>query len=77
MERTAKTCRTRVESVATEIRERIDSRRLVQGVRIPSVRAFAEAMGVSKSTVVEAYERLAADGVLVSRPGSGWPACLA
>ena len=72
MERTAKTCRTRVESVATEIRERIDSRRLVQGVRIPSVRAFAEAMGVSKSTVVEAYERLAAEGAIVSRPGSGF-----
>jgi DNA-binding transcriptional MocR family regulator len=29
-------------------------------------------MGVSKSTVVEAYERLAAEGVIASRPGSGF-----
>ena len=57
---------TRVEAVAGEIRTRIAARRLVPGVRIPSVRAFADAMGVSKSTVVEAYERLAAfaDGLL-------------
>ncbi|PSD49833.1 hypothetical protein C7E25_09505, partial [Stenotrophomonas maltophilia] len=32
------------------------------GSRLPSVRAQAAAMGVSVSTVVEAYERLAAEG---------------
>ena len=63
---------TRVEIVAGEIRERIAARHLVPGVRIPSVRAFAESMGVSKSTVVEAYDRLAAEGTLVARPGSGF-----
>jgi DNA-binding transcriptional MocR family regulator len=63
---------TRVEAVVGEIRERIAARRLVPGVRIPSVRAFAETMGVSKSTVVEAYERLAAEGAVVARPGSGF-----
>lgn len=63
---------TRVEAVVGEIRERIAARRLVPGVRIPSVRAFAETMGVSKSTVVEAYERLAAEGAVVPRPGSGF-----
>ncbi|MET0429047.1 MAG: winged helix-turn-helix domain-containing protein, partial [Microvirga sp.] len=63
---------TRVEAVIGEIRERIAARRLVPGVRIPSVRAFAGTMGVSKSTVVEAYERLAAEGAVVARPGSGF-----
>lgn len=62
----------RVEAVAIGIRERIAARRLVPGARIPSVRAFAETMHVSKSTVVEAYERLAAEGAIVSRPGSGF-----
>ena len=62
----------RTEAVAAGIRERITARQLAPGARIPSVRAFAESMGVSKSTVVEAYERLAAEGAIVSRPGSGF-----
>ena len=64
--------RGRTEAIAQGIRERIAARALIPGARIPSVRAHAEAMGVSKSTVVEAYERLAAEGAIVSRPGSGF-----
>ena len=63
---------TRTEGVADDIRERIVARQFAPGTRIPSVRALAEAMGVSKSTVVEAYERLVAEGAIVSRPGSGF-----
>lgn len=55
-----------------EIRSRIAGRRLVPGDRLPSVRAFAKTMDVSASTVVEAYERLAAEGLIRSRPGSGF-----
>lgn len=33
---------------------------------------MAETIGFSKSTVVEAYDRLAADGTIRSRPGSGF-----
>jgi DNA-binding transcriptional MocR family regulator len=33
---------------------------------------MAEAIGFSKSTVVEAYDRLAAEGVIRSRPGAGF-----
>ncbi|KAB1123056.1 aminotransferase-like domain-containing protein [Neorhizobium galegae] len=55
-----------------EIRSRIAGRGLVPGARLPSVRAFAKAMHVSASTVVEAYERLAAEGLIRSRPGSGF-----
>ncbi|MBW8733561.1 MAG: PLP-dependent aminotransferase family protein [Asticcacaulis sp.] len=54
------------------IRSRIQTRSLTPGDRLPSVRAFAKAMAMSVSTVVEAYERLAAEGVIRSRPGSGF-----
>ena len=54
------------------IRGRIAGRALATGDRLPSVRAFAETMGVSPSTVVEAYDRLAAEGVIRARRGSGF-----
>lgn len=54
------------------IRQRIAARSLTPGARLPSIRAFAKSMRVSKSTVVEAYERLAAEGTIRSRPGSGF-----
>lgn len=62
----------RIGTVMAEIRSRIAGRGLVPGARLPSVRAFAKAMHVSASTVVEAYERLAAEGLIRSRPGSGF-----
>ena len=63
---------TRIDRVMTAIRGRIVDRSLMPGSRLPSVRAQSKAMGVSVSTVVEAYERLAAEGVIRSRPGSGF-----
>ena len=42
------------------------------GSRLPSIRAFAQVQGVSKSTVVDAYDRLVADGTIASRRGSGF-----
>lgn len=54
------------------IRSRIASRSYLPGARLPSVRAQAKAMELSVSTVVEAYERLAAEGVICPRPGSGF-----
>ncbi|ESY97426.1 MULTISPECIES: PLP-dependent aminotransferase family protein [unclassified Mesorhizobium] len=63
---------TLVEGVMAAIRQRIAARSLTPGARLPSIRAFAKSMQVSKSTVVEAYERLAAEGAIRSRPGSGF-----
>lgn len=54
------------------IRNRIASRALTPGEKLPSIRRFAGVMSVSPSTVVEAYDRLAAEGVIRSRPGSGF-----
>ncbi|MGY5779797.1 aminotransferase-like domain-containing protein [Rhizobium sp. LEGMi135b] len=66
---------TRIEGVMTAISDRIASRGLMPGARLPSVRGFAKTMQVSVSTVVEAYERLAAEGTIRSRPGSGFYVC--
>ncbi len=54
------------------IRQRIAGRMLAPGARLPSIRAQAGTMAVSKSTVVEAYDRLAAEGVIEARRGSGF-----
>ncbi|MBZ9732261.1 PLP-dependent aminotransferase family protein [Mesorhizobium sp. CA18] len=63
---------TLVETVMAAIRQRIAARTLTPGARLPSIRAMARSMQLSKSTVVEAYERLAAEGTIRSRPGSGF-----
>ncbi len=63
---------TRIEAVMEAVRTRIAARHLPPGARLPSVRAQARAMTVSVSTVVEAYERLVAEGLIQARPGSGF-----
>lgn len=63
---------TRIQTVMAEIQSRIASRTYTPGARVPSVRAMAQAMQVSVSTVLEAYERLMAEGVLSARRGSGF-----
>ncbi len=54
------------------IQHRIEQRVLTHGARLPSVRAMAQSTGISKSTVVQAYDRLVAEGTIRSRPGSGY-----
>ncbi|QHJ01053.1 aminotransferase class I/II-fold pyridoxal phosphate-dependent enzyme [Xylophilus rhododendri] len=63
---------TRIEQVMAHVRAGIASRTQVPGTRLPSVRAQARSLAVSVSTVVEAYERLAAEGVITPRPGAGF-----
>ncbi|MFZ3285442.1 MAG: PLP-dependent aminotransferase family protein [Telluria sp.] len=50
----------------------ITSQKLRPGAKIPSIRQFAEAHKVSASTVVEAYDRLVAEGCLVARQSAGF-----
>lgn len=66
------TAGTRVGQVMATIRQRIAGRSLPAGAKLPSIRRLATTLRISNSTVVEAYERLAAEGVIVSRPGSGF-----
>ncbi len=63
---------TLVEAVVAGLGAAIVERRLMPGARLPSIRRLAQAQGLSKSTVVEAYDRLVAAGRVASRPGSGF-----
>lgn len=63
---------TRTEELMEAIRLKIASRALGPDDKLPSVRRFAAAMSVSPSTVVEAYDRLAAEGIIRAKPGSGF-----
>ena len=66
------TSTTRVGLVCATLRARIESRALAKGARLPSVRRLSEELAVSKSTVVEAYDRLAAEGLVEARRGAGF-----
>ena len=61
-----------VEQIVRSIEARIEDKLLRTGARMPSIRTFAETHGVSRFTVVEAYDRLVAKGFLESRRGSGF-----
>ncbi len=62
----------KAEMVMGVIRQRITGRVLTPGAKLPSVRSLSATLSVSTSTVVDAYERLVAEGAIVSRPGSGF-----
>ena len=51
------------------LQEAIRKGRLAPGTALPSTRAFAEDLALSRGVVVEAYEQLTAEGYLESRPG--------
>ena len=63
---------TKVAHIMALVQRRIETRQLTPGMRLPSVRGMAESLSVSKSTVVDAYDRLTAQGVLQPRAGSGF-----
>ena len=53
-----------------QLRDGVRSGRLAAGDRLPSSRALAAELGISRGVVVEAYQQLAAEGYLTSRAGS-------
>jgi GntR family transcriptional regulator/MocR family aminotransferase len=54
-----------------QLRAAIRDRRLSAGERLPSTRRLADLLGVSRGTVVDAYEQLLAEGYVESSVGSG------
>src|SRR5512134_4016374 len=58
--------------LAARLAQRIETHALRPGTRLPSIRKSAVESRVSRSTVVEAYERLIAQGLVESRRGSGF-----
>jgi GntR family transcriptional regulator/MocR family aminotransferase len=53
------------------LRDAVRSGRLMAGARLPSSRALARDLGVSRRLVVEAFAQLSAEGYLVTRQGAG------
>lgn len=58
-----------------EMREAILCGRLSAGSRIPSTRALAQSLGISRTTVTECYEDLISEGYLYGRIGAGTFVC--
>ena len=54
------------------LREEISGGRIENGERLPSLRSMSSAVGMSVTTVKQAYEQLMAEGYLISRPQSGY-----
>ncbi|MES2128052.1 MAG: PLP-dependent aminotransferase family protein [Pseudomonadota bacterium] len=61
-----------VDQIVAAISQMVVARELRVGTKMPSVRLFAKANGVSTFTVVESYDRLLTLGLLSSRRGSGF-----
>ncbi|MGH9370286.1 MAG: GntR family transcriptional regulator [Vicinamibacterales bacterium] len=49
----------------------MDAARVAGGTWLPSTRSVARTLGVSRNTVLTAYDELAARGLVRSRPGAG------
>jgi len=61
-----------VDQLAGHIAVQIRNHGLRAGMRLPSVRAMADEAGLSRFTVVQAYDKLVAQGLIQSRKGSGF-----
>ncbi|MBX6342882.1 MAG: PLP-dependent aminotransferase family protein, partial [Thermomicrobiaceae bacterium] len=57
--------------ISRQIRERIESGELPPGTRLPPERRLAAMLGVNRTTVVNAYRELAAEGLVYGHVGRG------
>lgn len=63
--------RTKSAQLATGLRQAILEGPLRSGERLPATRILAEELSVARSTVVEAFEQLASEGLVETKTGSG------
>jgi DNA-binding transcriptional MocR family regulator len=61
--------------LATALRKAIETTALAAQTRLPAERSLAQELGVSRNTVVAAYQELEADGWVERRHGSGTWVC--
>ena len=64
-----------VERLYEALRAKMAKGELKEGTKLPPTRAFATELGVSRTTVVNAYDQLVAEGYVESRQGSGHRVC--
>ena len=63
------------EQICEAIRSKAISGELSEGIKLPPTRVFSTELGVSRSTIVTAYEQLTAEGYLRGIKGSGYTVC--
>lgn len=63
------------QQIYDEIRQAIVTERTPMGAALPSTRGLAKMLGVSRNTVINAYEMLASDGILIGKSGSATRVC--
>ncbi|HUA90193.1 MAG TPA: PLP-dependent aminotransferase family protein [Steroidobacteraceae bacterium] len=61
-----------VEQICERLTQLVRTGQLGAGTRLPSIRRLAQQIGASPFTVVDAYERLVARGLIESRAGRGF-----
>lgn len=61
----------RYEQLQQQLLNCIEEGRLKVGDKLPSSRALAQMLGVSRSVVIQAYEQLISEGLLLSKPKRG------
>jgi DNA-binding transcriptional MocR family regulator len=61
-----------VDQIAERITKLVKHGQLAPGARLPSIRKLAKLVGASPFTVVDAYDRLVARGLIESRAGRGF-----
>jgi len=60
-----------ITQVYLEIRKRILQKHLKPGEKLPSTRALATELAVSRNVILEAYDQLLAEGFLITQQGAG------
>ena len=60
------------QQIYQSVREAIESGSLKKGSKLPSIRSLSEDRGISKTTVIGAYEQLCVEGYIVSEPQRGY-----
>lgn len=65
----------RYRQIVSALRQQISSGALAIGSRLPSSRALAQDLGVSRATVLTAYDQLVAEGYAEARRGAGLFVC--
>lgn len=63
--------RQRQAALHTQLRAAILDGRLKPGLRLPATRELAQSLGISRNTVVAAYDLLLSEGYVVARHGAG------
>ncbi|TMC20420.1 MAG: PLP-dependent aminotransferase family protein, partial [Chloroflexi bacterium] len=59
------------QQICEKLREAIHSGQLAEGTRLPTERALAKELGVNRTTVMNAYNQLASEGLLEGHVGRG------